>query len=684
MRLLTLAAAGLIGTLALTPLAAQSLDADLQRAAQKAVTTGDLRGAIQDYERIVSRAGGNHAVAAQALLRMAEAYRTFDDAQARTVYERIVRDYSDQATAVAEARARLGGAKAMAYSQVWAGPKVDVEGTVSADGRYLSFTNWDTGNLELHDFTTNTDRPLTSGGTFTNAAEYAEDSVISQDGSQVTYAWLGKDRRYELRAVPLQATGVPASRLLYNDPGVEWIAPYDWSPDGKWIAVSFDRTDQTRGFGLVPAEGGQLIVLKTTGQQHIGLLKFSPDGRFLAVDVKAGGDGISGTTLSLLSIPDGAETPLRAQGTTDKVMAWSPDGRWLLFLTDQRGTPDLWAMEVVNGHASGRTQLLKTDVGGWSVGITDSGALFVGTDMRERDIQIAPIDLASGNVGSAHAPIARFFGTNRQPDWSPDGTRLAYVSARPNGIVLGIRTLASGATDEHVLSLTNLEVPRWSPDGRFLIANGIDKSRNQGIFRIDATTGTVTVVSVAPNAGLADPQWHPDGRHIFYRRRVEGQRAGGTFAIVEHDLSSGATRELVRKVGLHALDIDRQGRTLVAAWTDRGSSVAGLVPIDGRPVRELARFDGDSRLQGRAASFTPDGTAVIVATRDAKGKAGEVFLLPLDGSVRKNLGIIAKNRGSGTAVRVSPDGKSVAYAAGGNRDEVWKLENFLPASADAK
>lgn len=49
--------------------------------------------------------------------------------------------------------------------QLWTGPKVDPSGNVSSDGRLLSFTDWKTGDLSLHDLTTGQDRRLTNKGT---------------------------------------------------------------------------------------------------------------------------------------------------------------------------------------------------------------------------------------------------------------------------------------------------------------------------------------------------------------------------------------------------------------------------------------------------------------------------------------------------------------------------------------
>ena len=214
-------AVGLIAAwLLIVPVEAQNLEAELQRAAQQEMVSGNPKAAIAAYQGIVAKSGKNHGVAAQALLRMADAYRKLGDSESRKVYERLIRDYPDQQSAVEIARSHLGGAATLAYSLAWSGPKVDAEGTISPDGRYLSYTDWDTGNLALHDFEEKTDRPLTNGGTWAGQeAQYAEESTISRDGKQVAYSWFNSEGRYELRVLPVSASGFQTPRRFYAQPG---------------------------------------------------------------------------------------------------------------------------------------------------------------------------------------------------------------------------------------------------------------------------------------------------------------------------------------------------------------------------------------------------------------------------------------------------------------------------------
>ena len=168
----------------------------LKAARNAELVDGDLGAAIRQYDAIIARfRTSDRAVTAEALVRKAECFQKQGNAEARKIYEQVVREYADQKDAVAMATARLGGAPALQAAQaaraVWTGPKVDSpQSSLSPDGRFISFPDWDTGNLGLHDVVTGADRLLTSTGTLKSGGEaYAEESAISRDGTQVAYVW---------------------------------------------------------------------------------------------------------------------------------------------------------------------------------------------------------------------------------------------------------------------------------------------------------------------------------------------------------------------------------------------------------------------------------------------------------------------------------------------------------------
>jgi Tol biopolymer transport system component len=539
MRRLSVAVGLMVALLLVVRLEAQNLEGELQRAVQREMVSGNIKAAIAAYQAIVVKAAKNHTIAAQAMLRMADAYHKLGDSESRKVYERLIRDYPDQKAAVEIARARLGGAAMLAYSRAWSG---DTGGTISPDGRYLPYTAWDTGNLAVHDFAENTDRPLTNSGSWKAPEQYSEESTISRDGKQVAYSWFNGEGRYELRALPLSASGFPTPRRLYANPEVMWIGPYDWSPDGRWIAVEIERRDGVRQMGVVSVQDGTLRVLKSSGWEGSTTLRFSRDGRFVAFDHP---EERRARHVSLVAIDGSTQTDVVVHDSINTLIDWSPDGAWLLFSSDRRGSRDLWGNRITDGKAQGAPRLLKAEAGGWSLGISRSGVLFMGVRLSDRDISIVPVDLSAGKVtGAPVRPVTSYLGSGLFPDWSPDGKRLAYVSQNFSGRapVLVVRELDSGRATEFPTRFRYLQVPRWSPDGRSLLASGQDQQGKRGIYRFDVATGqAVTVIS--PGGLVADPDWSHDGTKIYYRHGVD--TTPGTMeaaALMELDLASGQTR----------------------------------------------------------------------------------------------------------------------------------------------
>ena len=421
----------------------------LQAAIRTETVDGDLKGAIEQYRKLST--SSDRTVAAQALLHMGQCYEKLGSAEARQAYERAVREFADQISVVATAQARLQALNSVrpgaAYRQVWTGPKVDHKGRVSPDGRYLSCVDWDTGDLALHDFATGSDRRLTNKGTWQASAEFAEGSVLSRDGKQVAYAWFNGVDRYELRVANLPASGLAQPRRLFDSEDVYWISPSDWSPDGKWIAVKLEPKDRrSHQIGVVAVPAGTLRVLSSgPGDSHVF---FSPDGKFLAIARASAERPIPDTDVFLVAVDGSGEAKAVVNPGPDTVMGWSPDGKMLLFASDRTGSTALWGIRVADGKPQGTPVLLRPGIPSDSLGVTASGALYIGTRIENRDIHVASLDFDTGRLLAPPVrPVETFVGANAQPDWSPDGKYLAYTSVRyraGSNKVLVVRSMDTG------------------------------------------------------------------------------------------------------------------------------------------------------------------------------------------------------------------------------------------------
>jgi tetratricopeptide repeat protein len=117
---------GLIVVLALVSLRAgdeKKASVLMQAALAKETVQGDLKGAIDLYESAVTEAGSNRALAARALVGLGDAQLKLGNAQARKIYEQIVREYADQKDAVVIARAAVGRAPRLRRRSRWHHPQ---------------------------------------------------------------------------------------------------------------------------------------------------------------------------------------------------------------------------------------------------------------------------------------------------------------------------------------------------------------------------------------------------------------------------------------------------------------------------------------------------------------------------------------------------------------------------------
>ena len=684
---LTMAAAIAAATLA-APAWAQNADraeVALHRAMKKESVDGNLKAAIEQYNKILAQKATPRPVAARALFQLGQCQEKLGQGEARKAYERLVREYGDQAGIVTQARARLaalGGARSgLSYRQVWGGK--GTLGAVSPDGRYLSYVDWDTGDLALHDLVANTDRRLTNEGTWNQSSEYAWLSAISRDGKQVAYAWYNAKGRYELRIVSLETAGFTEPRRLFDNEDVTDIEPYDWSPDGKWLAVTWQAKDRTAQTGLASTQDGSLRVLKSSFGGPTRMF-FSPDGKHLGFDLPAG-DQI-GRNIFVLTVDGTGETEAVVGPSQNIMMGWSPDGKRLLFASDRSGSMGLWAIPMAEGKPRGAPELVRPNTGTQSLGVTASGALYLGVRIVNRDIYVASLDFNTGKLLSPPTrPIQTFTGSNSQPEWSPDGKYLAYVSRRGrlgDDWILVIRSVETGQVRELRPNMGIVYLPRWAPDGRsFVFGRGGSSQGRQGIYRIDAATGETTPIAVSsPGSWFQMPQWSPDGKKIYYT--VTPYRDA---ALIERDLASGSERRLIRREGLLFLSVSPDGRTVAGTSLDPSSKSSSLllIPIDGGEPRELLRVTAPQRFWPMVA-WMPDGRSVVVRKMlsESENASEELWLVPVgDGQPRK-LGIDKLSLGN-SPISIHPDGRQIAYLSGETKKEVWILENFLPAAKAA-
>ncbi|MEK7403892.1 MAG: hypothetical protein AAB225_02170, partial [Acidobacteriota bacterium] len=386
---------------------------------------------------------------------------------------------------------------------------------------------------------------------------------------------------------------------------------------------------------------GSARILKTLGWRFPLRMNLSPDGSYVVYDFPPREDSAD-RDIFLLAVTPEADTrrdsPLVEHRGNDFVLGWAPDGKTVLFASDRTGTLDAWAIQVAGGKPLGAPELVKKDLGRvWPVGFTHQGSYYYALQTDLAEVYVAELDLARGSLRAPPAALAqRFLGSNRAPDWSPDGRFLAYLSqavpsARWPEARVVIRSASTQEERELRPNVNHLELIRWAPDGRSFLMAAADKKDRQGLFRMDAQTGEVTpiVQSSDPKAFFAELACSPDARKVFYRLRdwtAEPSR------LMVRNLANGQEQELLPSVYRFALSPDGRRLAFSNYVPDHMQSLT-VMPAAGGEPRELSRVRG----QIVSIAWTPDGRQLLFAGRD------ELWRVPAEGGAPERLAVTKEN-----------------------------------------
>jgi WD40 repeat protein len=390
----------------------------------------------------------------------------------------------------------------------------------------------------------------------------------------------------------------------------------------------------------------------------ISAAAMSPDGSRVAT---AGFDGI----IRIWNVDsESLERAIMAHRFSIKLLAWSPDGRWLASQAVFDG--------VVRVFDAATGRMAKELPGHFSV-------LAWAADSRR---------LAGSGGGSGHILISDNLGEFKlvkemgtgvmAMDWSPDG-RLAVAAAQNAVVVLdgiGGRQLFE-LEDTHQQVTTQIA---WSPDGKRIVSGGY-----AGALLSDGSSGK----PIRPLGKVSyQVGWSADGGRIavFDGGGVVVHAADGTGESKRQPIAANYLLAWREKTG----QIVAVGAERIEAWKQDGAkpdatvqAALGLTaPVfaPGRPIVvglqtltpslwDPAKFTRIARLEGHTkpvavARWSPDGT--LLATADA---AGTVRTWKADGGAAVDS--FAAYKGAITLLEWSGDGKAIAVAGLAGPVDVW-------------
>ena len=269
----------------------------------------------------------------------------------------------------------------------------------------------------------------------------------------------------------------------------------------------------------------------------------------------------SGSASNLFSVKaDGTGLVQLTKGSGNHLCAaYSADGSSIAYCADQSGNFEIWTMK-----ADGSAQTQLTHLGGTALfpDISRDGkkVAFGGTEGDDSHTEVYVVDAASGTglvaltscASSAPAGCA-----NDYPVWSPDGGQIAYIhqddiDANDVGVNQQVWVMNVDGSNQHPLTSGGApkdQVPDWSPDGT-KIAYATGAASNEGIWVMGADgSGQVQVSGchagdASPCAAGDDfaPAWSPDGTKIAFLRSFQDVGKNDRSIYVMNADGSGQTR----------------------------------------------------------------------------------------------------------------------------------------------
>jgi dipeptidyl aminopeptidase/acylaminoacyl peptidase len=398
-------------------------------------------------------------------------------------------------------------------------------------------------------------------------------------------------------------------------------------------------------------------------------VRLSPDGQLVCFVVKETAPDQAGYRMALWLVPaDASEPPRRLTlgARRDVAPRWSPDGRWLAFLSD-RG-----AVLRAGGAPRDARDLRRSSAA--PSGLKD----LVGRDIPHGDTQVWLLPTGAGEARQ----LTDLPEDVAELTWSPDSTRLCIVSGatratppepdapRPgepprrdirlideldyqlNGVGftydhpprLWVVDVASGSARRITSGSRGDEQPAWSPDGTQIAfisdrGAGADLRWRSDVYLVSAEGGPVTRVTTGRERLFRHPAWSPDGSLIAamgHRLEALGPTRDDIWVFPPEPGQAGQNLTASSDLFVEAMmnsDLSGIGES-GPRWAPDGLAIIFAAPTDG--AFELWR----TRLEdGRVERLTRGRH--MLRCPDLAGSADDVRVVAIRGSATEPLDIVS-------------------------------------------
>jgi len=186
------------------------------------------------------------------------------------------------------------------------------------------------------------------------------------------------------------------------------------------------------------------------------------------------------------------------------------------------------------------------------------------------------------------APVANYRGSNSAPAWSPDGKQLAAVLTRDGTSQIYLMNAEGGNLRRLTTSGAIDTEPFFTPDGQSIYFTS-DRGGSPQIYRMAASGGEATRITFDGDYNVS-PRVSPDGKTLAYISRISGR-----FQLMAMDLESKQILALTAGVRDESPSFAPNGRIILYASDNDNRGVLAAVSSDGRFKQRLGIQAADIR-----------------------------------------------------------------------------------------
>jgi eukaryotic-like serine/threonine-protein kinase len=292
-----------------------------------------------------------------------------------------------------------------------------------------------------------------------------------------------------------------------------------WSPDGKRIVCSTSTYFETPQY--LPATTSQIYIVNvSTGEKELVTSEvrdalqpsWSPHGYRIAFW------GFNAGQRNIWTIPahSGKAIPVLNETALSWNPTWSPDGKYLYFSSDRGGSMNLWriALDERSGKVLGSPEPVTAPApyNGLIAFSRDGRRVVYVAQFATANIQKVEFDPVRETIVGQPSALTQGFREAVHPDLSRDGQSLAYASRGNREDIYVMRR--DGTAVRQLTDSYRNRGPRWSPDGTRLCF----MSNRGGTWEIwtirDDGSDLRQRSQTAAGQRVIYPIWSPDGAHI--------------------------------------------------------------------------------------------------------------------------------------------------------------------------